>query len=211
MSKFPIQSRRTFLKDASFLTASGVLASSTSSASAELKAKNARNIIFLVADGLSSGALGLAHHWKLKNENIPLEWSRLLSRSDVILALQDTASADSPVTDSAAAGSAWGGGHRVNNGAINTDASGIFYEPILKKAKRSGKKIGLVSTCRITHATSASFLANTLNRDSENEIARQYIERNLDVCLGGGLRNFSNSEQDLLQQFKNNEYEVFTN
>lgn len=210
MSQMPIQTRRRFLKGASLLSASGILAATSSAASTGAKNKQAKNIIFLVADGLGSGSLALAHHWKLKNEKRPLEWMQLLGRSDVTLAFQDTASANSPVTDSAAAGSAWGGGHRVNNGAINTNASGAFYEPILKKAKRSGKRIGLVSTCRITHATSASFLANVISRDSEDEIARQYIERDLDVCLGGGLQKFSNSEQDLFPQLKKKGHVICT-
>ena len=38
--------------------------------------------------------------------------------------LMDTASANSLVTDSAAASSAWGGGQRVNNGAINISPEG---------------------------------------------------------------------------------------
>jgi alkaline phosphatase len=210
MSKLPNQSRRRFLKGASLLSASGILAATASVASTGAKNRQAKNIIFLVADGLGSGSLALAHHWRLKNEKKPLEWMQLLGRSDVTLAFQDTASANSPVTDSAAAGSAWGGGHRVNNGAINIDATGSAHEPILKKAKQVGKRIGLVSTCRITHATSASFLANVLSRDSENEIARQYIERDLDICLGGGLQKFSNSEQNLLPKFQKKGYAICT-
>lgn len=72
--------------------------------------------------------------------------------------MMDTASADSLVTDSAAGGSAWGGGVRVPNGSLNMGANGDKYTPILQKFKNEGKKVGCVTTVPITHATPASFV-----------------------------------------------------
>lgn len=125
--------------------------------------------------------------------------------------LQDTASASSPVTDSAAAGSAWGSGQRVNNRSINYSTSGEELEPIFVTAKNAGKATGLVSTCRITHATSAAFVANMANRDEEDAIAEQYLERELNVYLGGGLRHFQSEKRDLLPAFARKGYDVCLN
>ena len=99
--------------------------------------------------------------------------------------MMSTRSADSFVTDSAAAGSSWGCGKRVNNGEICWH-NGREIEPILVAAKRAGKATGLVTTARVTHATPASFIAGVPKRSMEDEIARQILERGVDVVLGGG-------------------------
>jgi alkaline phosphatase len=100
-----------------------------------------------------------------------------------------THSLDSLVTDSAAAGSAWGCGIHVNNGEINHH-NGKDYEPIFVTARKAGLSTGLVTTTRVTHATPASFVANTGHRNTEDEIAVQIIERGVDVVLGGGSKHF---------------------
>jgi alkaline phosphatase len=198
-------SRRQFLKlsglagAASFIPASQMAGQSVKSAASVGKAmanKPAKNLIFLVVDGLCNGTVGLAHHWKLRNEGAPLNWISLFEQEGLQRAYQDTASASSPVTDSAAAASAWGSGQRVNNGSINTDPSGRSNKPVLRYAKEAGKATGLVSTCRITHATPAGFVATVPERGDEDAIARQYLEHDVDVLLGGGSRHFKQTQAD---------------
>src|SRR5690554_7013143 len=94
--------------------------------------------------------------------------------------MMDTASASSLVTDSAAGGSAWGGGVRVPNGTLNVGANGEQYTPILQKFKKEGKKVGCVTTVPITHATPASFCVNNESRRNQPEIAEQYAELKFD-------------------------------
>lgn len=182
------------------------------------KGKKAKNLIFLVADGMGVGTYSLAHHWSLRQFKKPSNWINLYRHPGIRRALQDTASASSPVTDSAAAASAWGCGQRVVNGVINMDAAGDPLTPLYTYAKAAGKATGLVSTCRITHATPAGFVANTASRDLEDEIARQYLERGVDVLLGGGLEHFQRKEGnvdatdtspiDLIPEFQSRGYSV---
>jgi len=206
-------SRRKFLKGAGAVGASTLFAGSTAPAQAQnvpSSGGRARNLIFLVVDGMGHGTLGLAHHWQLRNRSNPLVWTRFYDRPEVVTALQDTASASSPVTDSAAAGSAWGCGRRVDNRSINFTADGQALDPLYRFAKDAGKATGLVSTCRITHATPASFAANVPQRDAEDEIARQYLEREVDVILGGGRRHFAGEDpaKQLLPEFKKKGYRL---
>ena len=184
------------------------------------KAGKAKNLIFLVVDGMGTGTYSLAHHWSQHNLGTPLNWTNLYCYPSICRALQDTASANSPVTDSAAAASAWGCGQRVMNRAINTDAVGAALKPLYSYAKALGKATGLVTTCRITHATPAGFAANVVNRDMENAIAQQYLEREVDVLLGGGQRHFQRSVSadasesmpiDLIPEFKNKGYTYVQN
>jgi alkaline phosphatase len=222
MDHLTASSRRQFLKfsglagAASLLPTSHVLgAGPAKEPTKQSEHGQAKNIIYLVADGLCHGTVGLAHHWSLRNKQTPLNWMQLFEREGLQRAYQDTASASSPVTDSAAAASAWGCGHRVNNGAVNMTPDGKAHKPILAYAKEAGKATGLVTTCRITHATPAGFATNVPSRNMEDEIAQQYLEREVDVLLGGGARHFSQKQEDgnvveYLPRFKKKGYEVVT-
>lgn len=207
-------SRRQFLKLSGLAGAASMLPAGQALASvASPTRRQAKNLIFLVVDGLSHGTLGLAHHWKMRHEQTVLNWVKLYEREDLRRSFQDTASASSPVTDSAAAASAWGCGQRVKNGALNVDASGKNLKPILSYAKEAGKATGLVTTCRVTHATPAGFAVNVPQRGMEDRIARQYLERGVDVLLGGGARHFTQKQDDgsvvdVLRRFEGAGYEL---
>ncbi|MGB0263610.1 MAG: alkaline phosphatase [Opitutales bacterium] len=201
MSELYSSSRRRFIKGAGLFGGASFLAGPKSLATEPKLIGTAKNLIFLVADGMGVGTLSFAHHWQMRQTGQPLEWMQLLQDPNVRRCLQDTASANSPVTDSAAAGSAWGCGERVNNRSINYSTRGQPLKPLFSYAKESGRATGLVSTCRITHATPAAFVANVANRDAEDRIADQYLERGVDVLLGGGAKHFSNEERDLCGAF----------
>jgi alkaline phosphatase len=109
------------------------------------KAKKAKNIIFLVSDGMSIGTLNMADMFLRRKEGRSSAWVELYKSGKAVRALMDTASASSLVTDSAAGSSAWGGGVRVPNGSLNIGANGEQYRPILQKFKAAGKAVGCVT------------------------------------------------------------------
>ncbi|MEM9158693.1 MAG: alkaline phosphatase [Verrucomicrobiota bacterium] len=209
MSNHSKASRRDFIK-LSGLAGAGVVASQGIARQTGKSEGPPRNLIFLVVDGMGTGTLSLAQAYKQRMLSRSLAWFDLYEKGGCARSFQDTASANSPVTDSAAAGSAWGCGQRINNGAVNVTPNGLRPKPLFLLAKEAGKATGLVSTCRITHATPASFVANVKNRDLENEIADQYLERELDVYLGGGLRHFEREDANLLDGFRAKGYAVAT-
>lgn len=202
-------SRRDFIKLSGLAGAS--LVAGPRFASGQTNASDRpKNLIFLVVDGMGTGTLSLAQAYEQVVNGRSSQWFELYERGGYTRSFQDTASANSMVTDSAAAGSAWGCGRRVNNGAINMDPEGSQLEPLFLAAKEAGKATGLVSTCRITHATPASFVANMEDRNSEDAIADQYLERELDVYLGGGIRHFKREDSDLTERFKAKGYALAT-
>lgn len=154
-------------------------------------AGRARNVVFMVADGMSTGTLTLADMASVAKTGRRSTWAELWTRPGVHRAMASTHAADSLVTDSAAAGCAWSIGEHVNNGAINFTPDGRTPTPLLVHARQCGKATGLVTTTRVTHATPASFIASVPSRDEERAISRQILERRVDVVLGGGGRYFT--------------------
>ncbi|NJO89525.1 MAG: alkaline phosphatase, partial [Chloroflexia bacterium] len=110
--------------------------------------------------------------------------------------IMDTASADSLVTDSAAASSSWGGGKRVPNGKLNINSDGSYNKPILQKFKETGKSVGCVTTVPITHATPAGFCVNMKHRNMQDKIASNYLELKFNVMMGGGLEYFDGTKRE---------------
>lgn len=174
--------------------------------------KTPKNIIMMVSDGMSSGTLSMTDIFLNRKYGKPSNWMSLYHENKVSRALMDMASASSIVTDSAAASSSWGGGHRVSNGSLNVDPNGESHTPIWVKFKKAGKMAGCVTSVAITHATPAGFCANSNKRNAQDDIAEQYLERGFDVLMGGG-DNFFNKDkrkdkQDLYTKFKNKGYQI---
>ncbi|MFB6279291.1 MAG: alkaline phosphatase [Salinibacter sp.] len=173
---------------------------------------DAKNVIFLVSDGMSAGTLTMADLMLRRQEGRPSNWIRLYEEGRVRRGLMDMAAANSMVTGSAAGASAWGSGHRVFNETLNMSQDGEKYRTILQIFRDAGRGTGLVTTTRITHATPAGFGINMPARWSEDKIAAQYLEREYDVLMGGGRRHFDPEQRgdgkNLYQGFEDNGYTV---
>lgn len=203
-------SRRDFLKAASigsalFGTGSAPLLAQETRKSSDNRGLP-KKIIFMVSDGMNHGALSLAQHSRSVFEGKTTNWVKMYREMPIVRSLVETFSANSVVTDSAAAASAWGGGKRVNNGAINVDpGNGRPIEAIQSLLKKQSVPLGLVSTATITHATPAGFAANVDSRGDEGAIANQYHERGVEVLLGGGRKFFPD---ELLKKFSDSGYDL---
>lgn len=173
-----------------------------------------KNIIFVVSDGMSAGTLQLAELYANVKYGQTTCWADLYRQNRVSQALMETYSANSWVTDSAAASSAWGGGVRVKNGSLNVGPNGEQYVPILQKFQQQDFAVGCVTSVPITHATPAGFCVNHADRGEQAQIAEMYLRLRFDCMLGGGIEYFSaesrSDKQDLLGTFKQAGYHVAT-
>ncbi len=149
-----------------------------------------RGIVFLVSDGMSNGVLTMAENFSKIVRNKGTRWWEIIADPSSARGLMECSSADSYVTDSAAAASAWGGGAKINNAAVNIRPDGSQSTPILRHLKKLGRRTGLVTTATVTHATPAGFAAVTAHRDDEHLIAPQYLGH-VDLIMGGGMDFFS--------------------
>lgn len=207
-SKF---TRRDFLKTSAL--SSLILGTGSVISSCESSPRKAKNIIFLVSDGMSTGTLTMADQMMRRQYGRPSTWLSYYEQNRFdYRGLMDMESANSIVTDSAAAACSWGCGQRLINGKVNMTADNEPLKPILSIAKDAGKSTGIVTTTRVTHATPAGFTANVEQRGLEDEIAQQYLEREHNIYLGGGHVHFNPEDRadgrDLYQEFKNKDYAV---
>ncbi|HMQ14873.1 MAG TPA: alkaline phosphatase [Phycisphaerae bacterium] len=172
-----------------------------------------RNIIFMVSDGMSLGVPSMAEPFSRAVRGAGTHWLELLASPECRHGWMETGSLNSLVTDSAAASSAWGSGSRVFNDAVNMLPDGTRLTPVAELARSAGRRVGLVTTTTITHATPAGFAAVQACRDDEAEIAPQYLER-VDVLMGGGreyyLPELRKDQRDLVAAFKRAGYALWT-
>jgi alkaline phosphatase len=177
----------------------GSFAGNASQQTAEAKSpqsnEKVENVIFMIPDGYSSA---YATNYRLYQGEESVMDPHLVG-------MHRTYSANSEVTDSAAAGTAMATGTKTNNGMISMDPDGNKLETILQAAEKSGKSSGLVATSTITHATPAVFASHVESRADEKDIAPQLLQNDVDVILGGGKKYFSD---DLLNKAEQDGYEI---
>lgn len=170
--------------------------------------EKAENIIYMIPDGFNADYATNYRHYKGESA----VWDNHLQ------GMYTTYSADSNITDSAAAGTAMATGVKTNNGVIGLDPEGNPQQTILEASQNKDMSTGLVATSTITHATPAAFGAHVDDRNKETEIARQLIDNEIDVLLGGGKNNFlpesaggNQEETNVLQQAEEQGYQLIEN
>jgi alkaline phosphatase len=205
-----------------FLGRSGLVAASTAAfphvarpADAPARAgQKPRHIIHMVADGMSAGTLTCADHFSQILRKRGLTWMQLYNRPGTESGLMNMRSLNSLVTDSSAASSSWGSGSRIVNGTVNILPDGAVLKTIYELFAQKGWKRGLVTTTEITHATPAGFAASGLKREAAEPIAAQYLDRGVEVLLGGGQKFFDpklrKDKRDLRADYAKQGYSVMT-
>jgi alkaline phosphatase len=218
LSLFEIMiTRRNFLRNSSLAAAAtSAIAFPHVGHSAEVRfakrGQRPRKIIMLVADGMSMGTLTCGDHLSRLLRGRGLTWMQLCGQPSVHTGWMNMRSLNSLVTDSSAASSSWGSGSRIINGVVNQLGNGTNLKTLYELFAQAGWKRGLVTTTEITHATPAGFATNVESREHANNIAVQYLERRVDLLLGGGSKFFDPKERkdkrDLLMDFQHAGYAV---
>lgn len=152
------------------------------SISAQAKTTKPKNIILLVGDGmgLSQITYGILNNPAVSN------FTRFKN-----IGLSKTSSASEEITDSAAGATAFSTGYKTYNGAVAVDVNKKPLETILEIAEKNNLATGLITTCAITHATPAAFIAHQVFRNLYEKIAADFLKTDIDIFIGGGLKHFN--------------------
>jgi alkaline phosphatase len=138
------------------------------------------NVIFFIGDGMGYEQVYAASCYV--GQSLPFEEFPYKAECT-------TYSANSSVTDSAAAGTALATGFKVNNDVISMAYPGDGSEllTLLEEAQANGKSVALVTTTYLTHATPACFGAHEPSRNNFSNIANDYLNQTRpNVLFGGG-------------------------
>lgn len=178
-----------------------------------------KNVIVLMADGTGSAHTTITR-W-VKGSSLALD--------KMFLSGVRTYSAESLITDSAPAATAFATGFKTNDKMVGVYPSVVTLPPgaaliedwkfkplatVLEAAKGSGKSVGLIATSNIQHASPAAYSAHVASRADYNEIAKQQVFLNIDIVFGGGKQYLvpigkggkRTDDKDLIQVLKNRGY-----
>jgi alkaline phosphatase len=148
-------------------------------------AQKPRSVVLMIADGA-----GLSH-FAAARIHLGGPGAHLAVDRMPIIGLMTTHSAHNLVTDSAAAATAMGSGHKTHTGYIGLDLEGKPLTTFFDTARAGGKSTGIVVSGWVTDATPASFYAHIADRRRGDDIAAQFVGAGVDIMLGWGYGDFA--------------------
>lgn len=146
-------------------------------------------VFLFIGDGLSFPQRMMGDKYSILTRG-----KRLNINTMPVMTATTTFCADSFITDSAASGTAIACGEKTNFHWLGVAPDGRKLESIAAVAKRSGKKVGIVTTVTINHATPGAFYAHQKGRSSYYNIALELIESGFDYFGGGGVAKNTGSK-----------------
>lgn len=169
------------------ILASALALASTFAASAD----SPRYIFYFIGDGM-----GLGHVMTTESyyRDVMKSDSPLLMLQFPVTSVATTYSASSPVTDSAAAGTALSTGHKTKNGMLGRGPDTTAVQSIAVDLNKMGYGIGVVTTVCPDDATPGAFYAHVPNRSMYYEIGRDAAASGVSFLAGSNLRGLRDKD-----------------
>jgi alkaline phosphatase len=176
-------------------------------------AAQAKNIILMIGDGMGPAQIHTTWLYATRHLGKDLVMIEIMNEGQTAYMVNDTA--DSTITESAAAAVQMATGVKVLARSIGIGPDGKILKTILEMAREKGKATGLVTTSGITDATPAAFAAHVERRSEEARIAEQLVNSNINVLFGGRKAFFlpeaeggkRKDARNLVREAKQNGYE----
>lgn len=141
-------------------------------------------IFYMIGDGMGLNHVLNAQHFNKMTLGAD---SLLLMMRFPVASVTRTHSASSPVTDSAAAGTALATGSKTRNNMLGMNADTVAVNSIAKILFDKGWGVGLVTSVGIDDATPGAFFAHVPSRHDKMDVARQLAESGYQYAAGAGL------------------------
>lgn len=182
--------------------------------------KPPKNIIIFIGDGMGISTITAGRIFVGQEKGQTGEENELSFDKFPQLALIKTYNTNAQVPDSAGTATAILSGYKTNIGAVNVrpdpnvrkmlleGCGGDVAPTLTDTAKSAAKSVGVISTARLTHATPAAMFSHSLSRAIESDedlqdpfnlegcksISQQLIESDVDIALGGGRKEFTDTQ-----------------
>lgn len=179
-----------------FLTALGMMA------------EDARYIFFFIGDGMGMGHVNAT---EIYNRDVLKNDQPILMMTFPVASQSRTYSASSPITDSAAAGTALSTGHKTKNGMVGMNQDTTAVESIAVDFMKAGFPVGVGTTVQADDATPAGWYAHAADRGMKESIAPQAAESGLTFLAGGDFKLHNAGEEaftEFVKLMQKNGYET---
>lgn len=152
-------------------------------------AGQAKYVFLFIGDGLGVAQRHAAELYlaKQKGARRPEE-AKLVMNTFPAQGMNTTYDLSSVIPDSASTATAIASGNKTKSGVIGMDGDGkVAYKNIAEIAKEKGKKVGVLSSVSLDHATPAAFYAHVPSRKQMYDISMQMSASGFDYFAGGQL------------------------
>ena len=158
-------------------------------------------VFLFIGDGMSTPQRMVAEEFAAKVGYGDLAMNRLPYQVNT-----RTKAADSIITDSAAAATAIACGVKTKNCVLGLAADGTRADSVAEVAKRSGRKVCIITTTTINHATPAGFYSHRSNRSELYRIGLDLLDSGFDYFAGGGFNGHEDDRDD--SAYRGNIYDL---
>ncbi len=160
----------------------------------------AKYIFYFIGDGMGMGPVMAAQNYNrmVLGNSTPLTMMQM-----PVVGWCQTYSFSSPVTDSAAAGTALSTRTKTRNGMLGMGPDTVAVTSIAKELHDLGYGVGLVTTVAADDATPGAFYAHVPSRKMSYEIDVQGVESGYEYIAGasyGGFKDKDGNPTDLQQR-----------
>lgn len=168
-------------------------------------ANQPKYVFFFVGDGMANSQIQATEAFlttvnggsAMNAEDLLRSENRLNMSKMQVQGMQTTYDSFALMTDSASAGTAFACGIKTASGTINMDnAKTISYKSVAQMAHEQGKKVGVISSVSLDHATPAAYYASVPTRDYMNSIGTQMAATGYEFFGGGGLASPTGPKKD---------------
>ncbi len=158
-------------------------------------------VFLFIGDGMSIPQRMMAEEYLQKMKQRGLHINAMPHQ-----ALTTTRAANSFITDSAASGTAIACGEKTNNGFLGVGPDGTTrFESVAEVARDYGRKVGIITSVTLNHATPAAFYAHNGSRGNAYDIGVDFVASGFDYFGGGG---FSGHDDTKAKNYRGDIYEL---
>lgn len=157
-----------------------------------VKGGDTKYIFLFIGDGMAAPQRMIAD-----------EFSKLNGRGSLLLNMlavhgtTRTSSANALITDSAAAATAIACGEKTNNGMIGMTPDGRSVKSVAEEARDKGKKVGIITSVTLNHATPSGFYGHRRIRSMYYELGLDLVASQFDFFGGGGIAGHDRGGKDI--------------
>lgn len=172
-------------------------------------------VFYFIGDGMGTSQVLLTEMYRAAEKG-ELGLEPLLMSGFPVASFASHYSASSDVTDSAASATALSSGVKTTNYYVGLDPDGNPVTTMAEMARRSGRKVAIMTTVALNHATPAGFSAHQLQRNMYYKIAKDQIAEGFDFYAGSTIYDTEKLEDgtpvpDIMPQFAEAGYTLFGN